>query len=90
MPPEKKSLEYYEARRALNQHLHRHHAGAVGAGTLEDRFEQHDEIHIVAKRLGVPLSHSHSDYPEHETDLAAALRLFKEGEDGQADVAARS
>lgn len=90
MPPAKQPLEYFEARRALNQHLHRHHEGAMCSGTLEERFIQHDELHIVARRLGIQLSHSHSEYPENETDKAAALRLLKEGEDGQANVAANS
>lgn len=90
MPRPKQPPEYFEARRALNQHLHRHHAGSFGSGELGDRFEQHDEMHMTAKRLEIPLSHSHSEYPENESDLAAALRLLQEGEDGQANVAAGS
>lgn len=88
MPRPKQPPEYFEARKALNQHLHRHHAGALGSGTLEERFIQHDELHIVARRLGIPLGHEHSEYPENETDKAAALRLFKEGEDGQTNATA--
>jgi hypothetical protein len=90
MPGPKQPPEYFEARRALNQHLHRHHEGAAGSGMLGERFELHDELHILAKRLGRELSHSHSEYPEGETDLAAALRLLKEGEDGEADATAHS
>lgn len=86
MPPPKQPPEYFEARRALNRHLHRHHNGALGEGKLVDRFVQHDELHIKCLQLGIPMSHTHSEYPEGETDLEAAERLLREGEDGQSNA----
>jgi hypothetical protein len=92
MPRPKKPPEYFEARSAINQHLHRHHAGALGQGMLEERLTQHEELHILAKRLGIAASHTHEVCADGEDDVALAFRLLEEGEaqDGQADATTRT
>lgn len=69
-------------RRALNQHLHRHHAGSTVRGTLVERFTAHDELHWQARESGTDLRHTHQPYQDGETDLQMAQRLLAEGEAG--------
>lgn len=80
--------EYFEARSALNRHLYRHHCGVTGEGMLPRRLDQHEELHIVASRVGVDLGHTHEPCGDGESDIELALRLLREGEEqyGQADA----
>lgn len=82
----KQPPEYFEARRAINQHLYRHH-GTTGLGALSDRIEIHEEIHAVGDRIGRPAEHTHEPW-DGETEVELAFRLLREGEeqDGQADA----
>lgn len=54
---------------------------------LADRLWQHEELHEVARRVGVDVGHTHEPCWEKESDIELAFRLLKEGEDGQADAA---
>lgn len=87
----KQPPEYFAARRALNQHLYHHHDGLKVEGMLAARLTQHEELHIVAKRLKVELGHTHEPCEDGEDDIALAHRLLTEGEaaHGQADTADR-
>lgn len=76
----KQPPEYFEARRALNQHLYRHH-GTTGLGTLSDRLDTHEDLHIVARRIGQEVGHSHKLFGEGETDIEIAWRVLHEGEE---------
>jgi hypothetical protein len=67
-------------RRALNQHLHRHHDGLRLGGTFLERATAHDELHWQAKREGVNLGHEHAPYQDGETDLEMAQRYLADGE----------
>jgi hypothetical protein len=86
----KQPPEYFEARRALNQHLYRHH-GTTGLGTLANRLDTHEELHVVFQRRGVEVGHSHKPCGENETDVELAWRMLNEGAEqcgglnGQAD-----
>jgi len=71
---------YQEARKALAQHLWRHHGQATGSGELHERIEQHAELHLLCKRNGLPVGHTHEPYPEGETDIETAHRLYQDGE----------
>lgn len=87
MGRKKQPPEYFEARRALARHLFRHHGRTGASGTLSDRLDVHEELHIVAARRGVTYGHDHEPW-DGETDSELALRLLKEGEDqhGQANA----
>ena len=78
--PEKRRKGVTPERRALNQHMHRHHPGATVRGTLEERFAQHDDLHWEALQKLEPLPHSHRPYQDGESDLQMAQRLLAEGE----------
>lgn len=78
MPRPKQPPEYFEARRAINRHLHRHH-GTTGTGMLSDRLDIHEQLHIVAKRLGHDTGHVHEPCADGEDDVALAWRVLKEG-----------
>lgn len=61
-------------------------------GTLAHRLDEHEELHQLAKRLGIPIDHNHEPCEDGEDDVALALRLLEDGETqhGQSDTAARS
>jgi hypothetical protein len=80
--PEKPS--YAEARRALNQHLHRHHKTDVGRGTLAERLGYHHDLHWAFHKRGIPLGHEHRGLLEEETTEEVACRYLLEGEEGAA------
>jgi hypothetical protein len=82
----KQPPEYSEARRALSQHLYRHHGGVTGRGMLARRLDFHEEIHLRERR-GRAETHSHDPCGEGETDIQIALRVLREGENGQGNVA---
>lgn len=73
---------YADARRAINQHLHRHHHGETGGGTLSERLSRHDDLHFLFDGRGVALTHSHAPFDEEETSEALALRYLAEGNRG--------
>lgn len=76
------SEEYSAARRALSRHMWHHHEKSFGSGTLEDRLEQHGEMHVISKRiLGIGPSHTHEKLEENETAIEEANRVLQEGED---------
>lgn len=81
MPGRKQPPEYFPARRALSQHLYHHHAGTTGEGMLKNRLDQHEEIHIVARRVGLDLGHVHEPCEEGETDIEIAWRMLREGQE---------
>lgn len=64
-------------RRALNQHLHRHHGGITLAGSTEDRFAHHDDLHWQGGA-----SHRHAPYQDGESRRVMAERFLREGEQG--------
>lgn len=64
---------YAAARRALSQHVYYHHDGATGLGTLANRLDQHEAMHLAAK-----LDHRHDPCGDGETDIEMAFRLLKE------------
>lgn len=71
-----------EGKRALNQHMHRHHHGVQLRGTLEQRLVQHDDLHFGATTGGEEvheLTHTHAPYQEGETDEQMAQRFLGEG-----------
>lgn len=72
----KQPPDYAAARRALSQHVHRHHNGATGLGTLSNRLDQHETMHLSGRDLG----HHHEPCGEGETDIQLAFRLLKEAE----------
>lgn len=76
----KQPPEYFAARTALARHMFHHHAQATGEGTLTNRLDQHEEIHVVAMRLRVDLGHVHQPCDEGETDIELAFRMLEEGE----------
>jgi hypothetical protein len=82
----KQSPEYPRARRALAQHLHRHHGGITGRGMLDKRLDLHEELHLK-ERAGNCETHSHEPCGDGETDIQIAFRVLREGENGQANVA---
>lgn len=82
----KQPPEYARARRALNQHLYRHHGGITGRGMLAQRLDMHEELHRV-ERAGNAEKHSHDPCEDGETDIQIALRVLREGEDGQSNIA---
>lgn len=55
------------ARRAINEHMHRHHGGAALAGDTQARIVQHDLVHAEGddRIAGAPL-HYH-EFDESET-----------------------
>ena len=71
---------YYKARRALARHMHRHHAGATGSGTLQERLTAHDDLHWQCAQRGTPPVHTHSEGDDSETLEQLAHRYLKEGE----------
>lgn len=71
--------ESYEGKRALNQHLHRHHGGPRMSGDLQERLAQHDELHWWARKTNVDLGHTHLPYQDGETQITMAQRLLAEG-----------
>ena len=80
----KQPPEYADARRALNQHLYRHHGGMTGRGMLARRLDLHEEMHRTERAHA---SHSHEPCGDGETDIQIALRVLREGERGQTNVA---
>lgn len=82
----KQPPEYATARRALNQHLYRHHGGITGRGMLEQRLDMHEELHHKERR-GNAETHSHALCGDGETDIQIALRVLREGENGQSNSA---
>ena len=80
--PERRRKGVTPERRALNQHLHRHHGGAVLKGTFQERLAAHDDLHWQATQRLRPLDHQHQPYQDGETDLQMAQRLLAEGEAG--------
>jgi len=76
-PP--KTRPSYEGKRALNQHLHRHHGGPQVSGDLAERLAMHDELHWWARKNDVNLGHTHEPYQEGETDNQMAARLLADG-----------
>lgn len=78
MPRHAKEPRYFEARRALNRHLFRHHNGATSHGELSERLEHHGELHALGPRFGVVLDHEHAPATERD-EMDLAFRLFKEG-----------
>lgn len=69
----------HDGKRALNQHLHRHHGGPQTQGNLTERLAQHDELHWWARKNEVDLNHTHAPYQDGETDTQMAQRLLAEG-----------
>ena len=69
----------YEGKRAINQHMYRHHEHTLGKGTLEDRLQLHDDMHWQAKRNGEDLGHQHLAYQDGESTNEMAQRLLAEG-----------
>lgn len=67
------------ARQAINRHLYRHHEGATGKGSAEQRMALHDDLHWEARQAGTDLGHQHLPYQEGETDEQMAQRLLAEG-----------
>jgi hypothetical protein len=76
---------YAAARTALAQHLHRHHGGITGRGMLAQRLDMHEELHRV-ERVGGAETHSHDYCGDGETDIQIAMRVLREGDDGQSNV----
>lgn len=66
-------------RQAINRHLHRHHDGALGHGSTEQRLCQHDDLHWAARQAGEDLGHTHLPYQEGESEEGMAERLLAEG-----------
>ena len=79
---ERRNPEYYAARRALAQHMHRHHEQGWCDGTLAARISQHDDLHFLLKQRGKEATHTHAELAEGETLLAVAHRYLREGSDG--------
>jgi len=73
---------YAEARTALAQHLHRHHDGAYGQGTLAERVSQHDDLHFLRTSQGKAVSHQHAMLGDNETMIDVAHRYLREGSNG--------
>jgi hypothetical protein len=73
---------YYAARTALAKHMHRHHQGAYGTGTLAERIEQHDDLHWHCTQRDIPLRHQHAELGDDETMIDVAHRYFREGSNG--------
>jgi len=80
MPGPKRPRSYFAARQQINQHLFRCHDGQMGAGTLAEKLDHHENLHWEAAQAGEKLGHVHGEYPAGECDEEAALRLFQEGE----------
>jgi hypothetical protein len=80
MPGPKRPRSYFVARREINVHLFRRHGGQMGGGTLADKLDHHERLHLEAKQKGIETGHVHEDYPTGECDEEAARRLFLEGE----------
>lgn len=79
-PREERST--FPGKKALNQHLHRHHPGVQLQGDLQRRLEQHDDLHWRARKGGYEqdaLGHTHLPYQDGETDNEMAQRLLDEG-----------
>lgn len=76
----KQPPEYFEARQALNKHLHRHH-GTTGLGMLASRLDIHEDLHAVARRRGEDVGHKHEPCDDGETDIQLAWRMLREGEE---------
>lgn len=74
--------DYHEARRALAQHMHRHHHGGYVVGTLLERIAQHDELHWQLAQRAIDPGHRHAVLGDEETVMQAAHRYLKEGDDG--------
>ena len=70
------------SRRAINQHVYRHHGRLTLRGTTEQRLSAHDDLHWEAKKNGVDLGHVHLPYQDGEDELGMARRLLQEGEEG--------
>ena len=71
-----------DGKRALNQHMHRHHHGTQLSGTLEQRLVQHDDLHFGATSGDEEvheLTHTHAPYQDGETDEQMAHRFLAEG-----------
>lgn len=80
MPGAKKPPEYFEARRAINQHLFRHHNGALGEGMLAQRLDMHEKLHDFCRERGIEAGHDHSEmWLEGEKDTDVARRMLAEG-----------
>lgn len=76
------SATYAAARRALAQHLFRHHDRSWARGTLSQRLDQHDTAHWEAAARGAPLAHRHAPLGEQETLEQVAHRYLTEGTHG--------
>lgn len=75
---------YAEARSAINRHFYHHHGGITGRGMLAQRLDFHEELHRVEGTLA---SHRHEPCGDGETDIQLALRVLREGDDGQSNAA---
>jgi len=75
----RKNRPSYEGKRAINQHLHHHHDGVLGQGTVEERLVMHDDLHFDAGKAGTPLGHAHEGYQEGESINDIARRMLADG-----------
>lgn len=71
----KQPPDYYAARRALSRHVYLHHGGVTGRGTLSNRLDQHEAMHLTGEA-----DHRHEPCGDGEADTELAFRLLKEAE----------